>query len=72
MIRELEATTQELRGAFKLLPEGKNLEQIKAEWEKEQARKREAAAILAELKTLGVLRFGRRKALLKRLEELNI
>jgi DNA-binding transcriptional MerR regulator len=69
-IRGLEKENQSLSGALKLLPEGKTPEQIKEEWELEQKRKLEVAKVMGELKTIGVLRFLKKKKLIKKLEEL--
>lgn len=70
VIRELEKQNQHLSLTLKLLPEGKSPEELKAEWEEDQKRRREVAMIVGELKTLGVLQFIKRNRLMKRLEEL--
>jgi hypothetical protein len=70
IIKELEKKNQELTSMFKLLPEGKTPEQIKEEWELEQKRKLEVAKVMGELKTIGILRFLKKKKLIKKLEEL--
>lgn len=61
---------QGLDSAIKLLPEGKSPEQIRKEWEAEQGRKVEIASIIAELKTTSFVKFRKKAALYKRLEEL--
>ena len=71
-IRQLQEEKQTLAMQLKLLPEGKTPEQLKADWEDEQKRKREVAKIIGEFKNLGILHFRKRKRLLARLEELNL
>jgi len=76
-IREKEETINQLKiqyhsldSAIKMLPEGKTPEQIRQQWEQEKNKKAEIALLLFELKTLGPLRFIRRKKIFKELEKL--
>jgi DNA-binding transcriptional MerR regulator len=69
-ILELQREKGILEGSLKLLPEGKSPAEIKADYEREQKRKRDIARKLAELKTLGSFSFRRRKQLIKEIEEL--
>jgi DNA-binding transcriptional MerR regulator len=61
---------QALDSAIKMLPEGKTPEQIRVEWEADQKKRIEIAAIISELKITSFIRFRRKAALYKRLEKL--
>ena len=67
-IAELEKKTQLLESALKLLPEGKEPETIKKEWEEQQKGKWDVSKILGELKSINFYNPFKRKKLIEKLE----